>query len=600
MNLFNKNYPYHLPLLIAGAVLLLFPALGAVHLFDWDEINFAESAREMLTSGDYRHVQINYEPFIEKPPLFFWLQVICMKIFGVNEFAARLPNAVCGVITLVLFYKIGKKLYDGLFGFLWAFAYIGSFLPNLYFKSAIIDPVFNLFIFLGLYFLMQCIWSADDKKIAQSVKNAVFAGFFTGLAVLTKGPVGFLLVFLSFIVFWISKQNFKQLIKFSFIRVGNWQSVLIYALVVFLVSCSWFALDVFERGAGYFAEFVKYQIRLFTTPDAGHEQPFFYHFVVVLVGCFPMSAFGLRAFYYKNLPENNTISTETSPSLGSRGVVSTTLQGGVRGGLGNSFRLMMLCIFWVVMIIFSIAQTKIVHYSSMAYFPLSFLCAYALYHLLEENVFVSRWSVFFVAFLGSIFGLALTILPIAFQYKEKFFYLIEDNFAVACLSQDIFWSGWEFLIGAFYLFCVWLGVYYFSKKMLQKAILTLFLSTAIFLSALTVIIAPKIEAYFQKPMVDFYENLAQKDVYAIPFQFKSYAQYFYKKVPKYTHAKAYNYKEKFMVEQWLLRGDDVDKPAYFVIKVNDTLEMRMHEPLGVKKMHQKGGFVFYERQLRKK
>ena len=37
-----------------------------------------------------------------------------------------------------------------------------------------------------------------------------------------------------------------------------------------------------------------------------------------------------------------------------------------------------------------------------------------------------------------------------------------------------------------------------------------------------------------------------------------------------------------------------------VTVVNDTLEMRMHEPLGVKKMHQKGGFVFYERQLQKK
>ncbi len=599
MNLFNKNYPYHLPLLIAGAVLLLFPALGAVHLFDWDEINFAESAREMLTSGDYRHVQINYEPFIEKPPLFFWLQVICMKIFGVNEFAARLPNAICGVITLFLFYKIGKKLYDGLFGFLWALAYIGSFLPNLYFKSAIIDPVFNLFIFLGLYFLMQSIWSADHKKMRESIKNAVFAGLFTGLAVLTKGPVGFLLVFLSFVVFWINKQEFNKISKLSFVRVGNWQSVLTYALVVFFVSCFWFAADVFERGTGYFIEFINYQIRLFTTPDAGHEQPFFYHFVVVFVGCFPMSAFGLRAFYYKNVPENND-ETTPDPSLARRGVMSPTLQGGVRGGFGNSFRVMMLCIFWVVMIIFSIAQTKIVHYSSMAYFPLSFLCAYALYHLLAENVFVSRWSVFFVAFLGSVFGLAVTILPIAFQYKEKFFYLIEDDFAVACLSQDVVWGGWEFLIGAFYLFCVWLGVYYFSKKMLQKAILTLFASTAIFLSILAVIIVPKIEAYFQRPMIEFYKNLAGKDVYAIPFQFKSYAQYFYQKYPKYDNPKAYDYKDKNNVEQWLLRGADVDKPAYFVIKVNDTLEMKKYEDTNVKKMYQGGGFVFYERQLQKK
>ena len=50
---------------------ILFIGLGNTHLFDWDEINFAESAREMMASGDYLRVQINFEPFWEKPPLFF-------------------------------------------------------------------------------------------------------------------------------------------------------------------------------------------------------------------------------------------------------------------------------------------------------------------------------------------------------------------------------------------------------------------------------------------------------------------------------------------------------------------------------------------------
>jgi 4-amino-4-deoxy-L-arabinose transferase-like glycosyltransferase len=59
-----------------------------------DEINFAESAREMIVTGDYSKVQINFNPFWEKPPLFIWMQVLSMKIFGINEFAARFPNAV--------------------------------------------------------------------------------------------------------------------------------------------------------------------------------------------------------------------------------------------------------------------------------------------------------------------------------------------------------------------------------------------------------------------------------------------------------------------------------------------------------------------------
>src|SRR3954468_10540633 len=91
-------------IIIAASVLLFVPFLGAVHLFDWDEINFAECAREMIVTGDYSHVQLNFQPFWEKPPLFIWLQVLSMKIFGVNEFAARFPDAICGILTLNIIY----------------------------------------------------------------------------------------------------------------------------------------------------------------------------------------------------------------------------------------------------------------------------------------------------------------------------------------------------------------------------------------------------------------------------------------------------------------------------------------------------------------
>ena len=92
-----------------GGSLLFMHSLGSTPLFDWDEINFAESAREMIVSGDYLRVQINFQPFWEKPPLFFWMQVLSMKMFGINEFAARFPNAICGIVTLMVLYSIGKN-----------------------------------------------------------------------------------------------------------------------------------------------------------------------------------------------------------------------------------------------------------------------------------------------------------------------------------------------------------------------------------------------------------------------------------------------------------------------------------------------------------
>ena len=53
---------YLLILFLVGVAIYL-PFLGEAPLFDWDEINFAESAREMLLSGDYFRVQINFQPF---------------------------------------------------------------------------------------------------------------------------------------------------------------------------------------------------------------------------------------------------------------------------------------------------------------------------------------------------------------------------------------------------------------------------------------------------------------------------------------------------------------------------------------------------------
>src|ERR1700741_206328 len=102
----TKKYNWHLIITLVSAALFI-PFLGHVHLFDWDEINFAECAREMIVSKDYLRMQIDFIPFYEKPPLFIWMQVICMKAFGVGEYAARLPDALTGIATLLTLYYAG-------------------------------------------------------------------------------------------------------------------------------------------------------------------------------------------------------------------------------------------------------------------------------------------------------------------------------------------------------------------------------------------------------------------------------------------------------------------------------------------------------------
>jgi 4-amino-4-deoxy-L-arabinose transferase-like glycosyltransferase len=159
----QRDWRIMLVLCALGLVLFL-PFLGSVHLFDWDEINFAEISREMLITGDYLRSQIDFEAFWEKPPLFFWLQTASMHVFGVNEFAARLPNALLGAVVLPALYALGKRLYDGAFGLLWAGMTLASFLPHFYFRSGIIDPLFNVCIFFAIYAL---------SEYSQAVKRTV-------------------------------------------------------------------------------------------------------------------------------------------------------------------------------------------------------------------------------------------------------------------------------------------------------------------------------------------------------------------------------------------------------------------------------------------
>ena len=179
------------------------PFLGAVHLFDWDEVNFAESAREMMLTQEYFRVQINFLPFWEKPPLFFWLQTVSYYLFGVNEFAARFPNAVCGILVLLTLFNIGKTHFNGRIATLWVLFTTASLTPHLYYKSGIIDPWFNYFIFLSIYQLYLAFINPQKRN-----KHFMLMGIFNGLAILTKSPVALLVLGLCGFVLW-AFQKFK-------------------------------------------------------------------------------------------------------------------------------------------------------------------------------------------------------------------------------------------------------------------------------------------------------------------------------------------------------------------------------------------------------
>src|SRR5262245_32087958 len=108
---------HYLLLLLAWAALCLVN-LGGPSLWDIDEGNNAECAREMYESDNWIVPTFNFFLRIDKPVLLYWLQMTAYRVCGVNEFAARLPSALAALAAVLLCYELGRQMFGAGAGFL--------------------------------------------------------------------------------------------------------------------------------------------------------------------------------------------------------------------------------------------------------------------------------------------------------------------------------------------------------------------------------------------------------------------------------------------------------------------------------------------------
>jgi 4-amino-4-deoxy-L-arabinose transferase-like glycosyltransferase len=524
------------------ALALTVPFLGDSRLFDWDEVNFAEAAREMIASGQYGYVQINFEPFWEKPPLFIWMQVLSMKLFGVNAFAARFPNAICGALSLVLLFNIGQRLVSTRFGVLWVLVYAGSFLSQFYFRSGIIDPWFNLFIFFGIHQLVLATETAQIGRV-----HLLVSALSVGLAVLTKGPTAFGLVGIAALTYLLAR-----------FRSHEWKLVdgISYGLVVIGVGFSYYLFELL-RGHGYVIEqAIDYHLRLFAKSEAGHGEPFYYHPVVLLFGCFPMSLVFIAGWFV--------------PKPGDKAV--------------QRYRLWMNILFWVVLIVFSVVKTKIVHYSSLTYFPMSFLATLVLYHLAERERFPRVLSVVLAIF-GVLFGVAFAVAGLLGTIKPWLLNVLAGNiYTESVLAQHVPDNKWQALIGFFLLVGMAVALYRIRSSVWNGTVI-LFCTTLLTTTVASIVLVPKADKYLQKALFDVYEEKSGQ-VYFKPLGYRTYADLFYGR-------KEANGDRRSEDIEWLLSAD-VDRPVLFVLRVQN-LSMHQQWFPSLEVTQRLGGYVILER-----
>lgn len=542
-------------LLVILGLILFIPNLGLVHLFDWDEINFAEAAREMLVTGDYLNVRIDFEPFHEKPPLFIWLQAVSMHIFGVSEFAARLPNALIGIITIQVLFYMGRKLYDVKFGLIWVMAFVGSLLPHFYFKTAIIDPTFNLLIYLSIYFLFK-ISKNEFEKSEYNPHDLFYAGLFCSLGMLTKGPVAYLLIVLTWAgVFFIYRKQAKFPIK----------KLLLLTLYSSILPLIWYSLLIMQSGSGLVEDFVAYHIRLLTTGDAGHSGPIYYHFVILLLGCFPASVLIFRSFRKQSDDSHSQ----------------------------NLFKIWNFVLLAVVLIIFSIVKTKIVHYSSLAYFPITFLAAYSVYSIVYREIGWKWTTTVMITLIGIVYSALFILFPLALINVEMILPKITDEMTYEVLSSPVHWGGFEYIVGIIFFIglCISLVLVFMRKYLPSFVALTA--TIAVTITLFLPLVAPKIEQYTQAAPIEFFGYLAQDDVYLHTLGYKSYVPYYYGE-KKYERSRYYLGMSGKEYEQFLLEGD-IQSDAYFSAKMTAADNFANQYPELIE-LYRKNGFVFFKRE----
>jgi 4-amino-4-deoxy-L-arabinose transferase-like glycosyltransferase len=257
-------------MVVCAVPFLLF--LGNLPLMDPDEGRYAEIPREMLERGDFITPTLNYVKYFEKPPLLYWLNAASMKLFGMNEFAARLPSALSGMATVLATYIIALRLFDrrtALFAALFLATTAGFVLQS---RIILTDMLltFCLTSALGAFIIAA---RREEWRRGGGTDWYVFY-LFCALAVLTKGLIG--IVFPAGIIF------FYILITREW-RILRRMRLATGILLFMAVAAPWFILVSRQNPEFAHFFFIREHFERFTSTVHGRYQPFWF-FIPVLAG----------------------------------------------------------------------------------------------------------------------------------------------------------------------------------------------------------------------------------------------------------------------------------------------------------------------------
>lgn len=268
-------------LLVAVCAFFFFWKLSSFGLIGADEPRYAQVAREMLARHDFITPTLSGTAWLEKPPLYYWQAMATYRVFGVSDWAARLPSA-CDAFLLVLAvywflrrFRPGMEL-DGALILATSAGLVG------YARAASMDMA--LAAAFGIAMLAWFAWFESGTRICLAV-------FYVGLALglLAKGPVAPFLAALLITLFALSQKSI-EIVKKTLWLPG--------ILLFCAIGLPWY-VAVQVRNPEFFHVFIlEHNLSRFGTNLYHHPEPFWYYIPVTLLGWMPWSVFVAAALVW--------------------------------------------------------------------------------------------------------------------------------------------------------------------------------------------------------------------------------------------------------------------------------------------------------------
>lgn len=259
----------------AIAVIASLGSLGHRKLANPDEGRYSEIAREMAQSGDFVTPRLNGLKYFEKPPLQYWATAIAFKVFGENEFAARLYTALCGLGCILLVGYAGRRLYDQETALLSALVLMSAPYFAALAEIATLDMGLTFWLTLSVtsFLIAQQVGSESSRRRWLLAAWGGMAG-----AMLSKGLVGIVFPAAALLLYCITHRDFRLIRQLQWAR-----GLLLFAAL----TAPWFI--AVSRQNPEFAQFffVHEHFERFLTTQHRREESWWYFFPILFAGFLP-------------------------------------------------------------------------------------------------------------------------------------------------------------------------------------------------------------------------------------------------------------------------------------------------------------------------